>query len=193
MFGLMQFINSPSPLISFASASTTCACVGILLYWWRKTGGAAWSMRELLPQGRAFVAITVLLAVYYLFWSWAIRREALPPVWPAQVSIWVIYAGLILLLTLCVRKMESATSSGLGTIARRTFQFSWRAFFQLSLLAAVVATLAKVFLAPFGGVQILLFFSFYVLAGILLLLGTTIHAFRRPSLPPPNSDSPPQP
>ena len=66
LFGLMQFINSPSPWISFASGSTTGICLGLLLFWWRKTGGATWSMRELLPHGLSFGWMTGLLALFLL-------------------------------------------------------------------------------------------------------------------------------
>ncbi len=178
LFGLMQFINSPSAWISFASGSSTSLCLGLVLFWWRKTGGAAWSMRELLPQGRSFRLMTGLLALYYLFWSWAIKREALPPIWPGQIFIWLLYAGLIMLLARCVGRMEPAGVGGREASPRRTFHFTWRGFIELTLLATVVTTLAEFFLKQFGGLQFLLFGLFYVVAGILLLGGAIRYACR---------------
>jgi hypothetical protein len=184
MFGLMQFVNSPSWRVSFASAFTNCACLGLLVWWWRRSGGAAWSMRELLPRGRGCVAIAVLLGFLYALFGSGIHPENIPPVWPGQVFIWAIYAGLILLLALSVRQMDPASAPPPDTKPRRTFRFSWPAYLQISLLAVIVATLAKVFLAPFVAVQMLLFFSFYIVAGTLLLVGAIIHAFgQRPDAP----------
>jgi hypothetical protein len=180
MFGLMQFINSPSPLTSFLSASTTCAGVGLALYLWRRSGGQQWELRELLPQGRGLIKIAALLAIFYIFWGCAIKLPDLPPVWPGQVFIWAIYIGLIWTLRRALQRMNTSPATLPETGSARTFSFSWKAFLALSVVVTLVTTAARALLMPLVAFQVLGFFTFYIVTGLLLLAALIAHGFARP-------------
>ena len=40
LLGFMQFVNSPSPVLSFVSGAGNSLVLGLALLWWRKSGGA---------------------------------------------------------------------------------------------------------------------------------------------------------
>jgi hypothetical protein len=52
MFGLMQFVNSPSVMSSVLSGAGNGVVIGGAVLWWRRSGGAEYFLRELLPGSK---------------------------------------------------------------------------------------------------------------------------------------------
>lgn len=93
-FGFLQSASLP-PGGALLSGAGGLLVLGLLLYLWRRFGGAPRSMDELLPSGRAFTVMAVLLGLLYVLSFVGLRPEAIPGLGP-QVTIWVIYALVIL-------------------------------------------------------------------------------------------------
>lgn len=180
LLGFMQFVNSPSVLFSFLSGAGNCLLLGLALGWWRRSGGARYSLRELLPGPKGLRNFGIVLLCWYGFWGTAIKHEAIPSVIPGQLTIWLLYAGLLVVFLKCLRGPGGQTS-GPPAIPAPIFTFSWRGFFLAGVVATVVTTLARAVLISFAELQVLVMFTFYVLTGIVLLAGLLTH-IRRPSL-----------
>jgi hypothetical protein len=176
--GLMQFVNSPSVLRSFLSGAGNSLALGLALLWWRRTGGAAYSLRELLPGPKGLRLFGLALLIWYLFWGFAIKPKCIPPLWPGQVTIWLIYAGLIVVFLLCLRRSRNAPDPApeMTPPPAPPFRFSWRGFVLACTLATGVTTLARLLLFPAVPLQMIFMLTFYVASGILLLAGLLLHA-----------------
>ena len=78
LLGFMQFINSPSVMQSFLSGAVNSVVLGLALLWWRKSGGAAFSLRELLPGPKGMIIFGGVLLGWYAFTGFAINRKSIP-------------------------------------------------------------------------------------------------------------------
>ncbi len=181
--GLMQFINSPSVLQSFISGAGNCVVLGLALRWWRKSGGAAWSLRELLPGAKGLRIFGAVLLGWYVLAGFAINRQSIPGILHGQLTIWLIYAGLLLIFVRCLRASRPASlaSAEAGVSPGAPFRFSWRGFVLACALATGVTTLARLILFPFAVVQVVTMFTFFVVVGLLLLGGLLNHVRPRRS------------
>ena len=181
MFGLMQFVNSPSPMSSFLSGAGNSLVIGLAILWWRRTGGTAYSLRQLLPGPFGLKIFGLILLAWYVFWGFAIKPKSIPKIFPGQLTVWLIYAVLLWIFYRCLRlsrQTAPADPNEHGPI------FTWKGFFLAGLVATFVTVAARFFLHALAGVQILCFFSFYVLAGAALF-GLTIRyalSSRQPKL-----------
>jgi len=180
MLGFMQFVNSPSVMKSFLSGAGNSLVLGLALLWWRKSGGAAYSLRELLPGPKGMRIYGVVLAGWYLFWGVAIKPKSIPGVFPGQITIWLIYAGALLLCFRCLQrsKQQPTASNTAGVATGFPFSFSWRGFVAACTVATVVTMVSRWLLFPFALWQIAFMFTFYVLAGLALLTVTLAHISR---------------
>jgi len=172
MFGFMQFVNSPSALSSLFSGAGNGVVLGLAVLWWRRKGGAACSMRELLPGPKGLMAFGGLLLVWYLFWGFAIKPKSIPAIWPGQLTVWMIYASLLALFCRCLL----ASRHGFPPAEENVVGFTWRGFWCCFGTATVVTTAARLWLHKFVPVQMVVFFTFYIVAGLVLLLGTVLYA-----------------
>lgn len=177
MLGFMQFVNSPSVTLSFASAAGNSLILGLVLLGWRRSGGNRYSLRALLPGPKGTRNFGIALLVWYVFWGFAIRPEAIPPIVPGQLTIWLFYAGLLYVFIRCLQigrgfrgSISQAQSSPTPVL-----QLTWRGFLQACALATMVTTIARAFLFPLAGFQVLFMFTFYVVSGLLLLAGLLTH------------------
>ena len=179
--GFMQFVNSPSALWSFVSGAGNGVVLGLALLWWRKSGGAGYSLWELLPGPKGFKIFGVLLVVWYAFWGFAIHPKSIPGILHGQLTIWLIYAGLLVIFFRCLRNSRQAPSpSAISEVNQGAlFQFSWRGFALACAVATVVTVVARFFLFPFVLWQIGIMFTFYVVSGVLLLIGLVNFARKR--------------
>lgn len=182
LLGLMQFVNSPSVLKSFLSGAGNSLVLGLALLWWRRTGGASYSLRELLPGPKGLRIFGILLLCFYVFWGFAIKPKSIPAVWPGQLTIWLIYVGLGWVFFRCLRRSAPAplSSSEAPLAPVPLYTFSWRGFVLACVLASGVTTFARLLLFPFVPVQIICMFTFFVVAGLALLAGLLIH-LRQPA------------
>jgi hypothetical protein len=176
--GFMQFINSPSVTKSLLSGAGNSLVLGLALLWWRRSGGASWSLRELLPGARGMKIFGWLLLIFYVFWGIAIKPSSIPGILKGQLTILVLYAVLLVVFVWSLRRSraEAAKPKGLGE--DRLLAFTWRGFVLACAVATVVTTVSRLLLFPFALLQALVLFSFYVLAGLLLFTGSVIYAGR---------------
>lgn len=181
LLGFMQFVNSPSALWSLFSGAGNGVVLGLALLWWRKSGGAAYALRELLPGPKGLKIFGGVLLGWYVFWGFAIKPKSIPGILPGQLTIWLIYAGLLVVFFRCLRQSRGAAPAPAdGGLAPGTpFHFSWRGFALACLVATSVTTLSRLFLFPFALMQVGLMFTFFVVAGVLLLGGLLNHVRRR--------------
>ncbi len=177
LLGFMQFVNSPSVQQSFLSGAGNSLVLGLALLWWRKSGGATYPLRELLPGPKGMRIFGIVLLCWYVFWGFVIKPKSIPGVWHGQLTIWLIYAGLLLLFVRCLRPSRNTPNSfpDAEVPPGPPFRFSWRGFALACMMATVVTTISRMFLFPFAHMQVLLMFTFFVVAGILLLAGLLIH------------------
>ncbi len=170
--GFMQFINSPSVTQSFISGAGNSLVLGLALLWWRKSGGPAYSLRELLPGSKGIRIFGIVLLCWYVFWGFAIKPKSIPGILHGQLTIWLIYAGLLFIFFRCLRRSrnEPLENSTGGVASGPPFKFSWRGFMLACALATVVTTMSRWLLLPFALVQAVFMFTFYVVTGIVLLM-----------------------
>jgi hypothetical protein len=178
--GFMQFVNSPSVVHSFLSSAGNGVVMGLALLWWRKSGGAAYSLRQLLPGHTGLRIFGALLLGWYLFWGLVIKPEAIPAVIPGQLTIWLIYAGACLVFFRCLRRSPGSAPELLDAVAATNppLAFSWRGFVLACAVATAVTSASRLLLFPFAPVQALLMLTFFVVTGLALLAGDLVHAFR---------------
>ena len=106
--GVLQSGNSPSPGHSMLSGVSTLGFIILLVVVWRvKTKGKEYTLRQLLPSKKEFHRLLFLLIVLYVTMGAVIRPEVLPGLLP-QLSIWLIYAALFVLLYLHLKRSGKA-------------------------------------------------------------------------------------
>ena len=178
MFGLMQFINSPTVLSSLLSGAGNAVVLGLAVLWWRRTGGSVYSLRELLPGPRGLQLLGWVLLAWYLFWGFSIKPKRIPTILHGQLAVWILYAVWLGIFYRCLARarQESSPAAEEGVTS-----FRWRGFVLCFGVATVVTTAARFFLRGFAALQMAVFFSFYVISGLALLVGSVLYATRRPS------------
>ncbi len=185
MFGLMQFVNSPSVLHSFFSGAGNGLLIALAVRWWRRTGGATFSLSELLPGARGLKVFGWLLFAWYLFWGIAIKPQSIPAILPGQLTVWILYAVLLWIFYRCLLRSRQEPPP----TKEQTLAFTWRGFWGCVGSATAVTTTARLLLYKFAVAQIVVFFSFYVIAGLALLVGAALYAAKPPAARPPESKS----
>jgi len=143
--------------------------LGLALWWWRKSGGAAFSLRELLPGPKGTRIFGVVLLCWYVFWGFAINPRSIPGILHGQLTIWLIYAGLLFVFFRCLRQSSHAPASCSqgAVVPGPPFKFSWRGFVLACAVATFVTTISRLVLFPFVLVQIGIMFTFFVVVGII--------------------------
>lgn len=181
LLGFMQFVNSPSVQQSFLSGAGNSLVLGLALLWWRKSGGATCPLRELLPGAKGIRIFGIVLLGWYVFWGFAIKPKSIPAVWPGQLTIWLIYAGLLLVFIRCLRQSRNAPISfpEAEVAAAPPFKFSWRGFELACALATMVTTISRMVLFQFAPLQMIFMFTLFVAVGITLLAGLLAHINQR--------------
>jgi hypothetical protein len=174
--GLMQFVNSPSVRHSFLSGAGNCLVIALGVYWWRRSGGDRFTLRELLPSLKGTLRFEVALLVFYVFWGTAIKPESLPGVLDGQLTVWGLYAVLFVIFGAALRRSREEVPPPQTAPAAA---FCWRHFVWACAVATAVTTAARGWLHPFAGVQTGVFFTAYAVVGIGLLVGTLRYAAGR--------------
>ena len=176
--GFMQFINSPSVTQSFISGAGNSLVLGLALLWWRKSGGPAFSLRELLPGSKGIRIFGIALLCWYVFWGIAIKPKSIPGVLHGQLTIWLIYAGLLFVFYQCLRRSRSELFElpSVGEELGNPIRFSWRGFVSACVVATVVTTMSRWLLFSFAPVQMILMLTFYVVTGVVLLVALLKYA-----------------
>ncbi len=106
--GMLQSGNSPSPGLSLLSGFSTLGFLIVLIIVWRKvTKGREYSLRQLLPSHKEFKVILSLLILLYVTMSLVIRLDILPGLLP-QLTIWLMYAAMFLLLYQHIKKSRES-------------------------------------------------------------------------------------
>ena len=147
----------------------------LLIYLWRnKTKGKEYDIKTLLPNKKEFVVLVALLLLQYLFLGFVLRPEALPGLFP-QLIVWLIYAGLFILLVFNLNKSGTATLSESTGLPVR---FSWTILAIMCLLFPVSSAVSKILLGSFGNVIILIFWFIGGIIGVSILLLSIILLLR---------------
>ena len=166
LFGIFQSLNSPSPIHSLLSGLSTTAVLILLTYIWRnKTKGKEYDIHILLPDKKEFSVLLAVLIVMYVVMGIFMRPEALPGLVP-QLSIWLIYAGLFILLFFHLRNFREMI---LPERINSPIKFSWKIFILLSLLFAIFSAASKFIVAPFKDIIMLIFWLIFGVIGISIL------------------------
>jgi hypothetical protein len=162
-------------LSSLLSGAGNGAVIGLVVFWWRRSGGAAYSLRELLPGNKELMMFGAVLLDWYLFWGGLIKREAIPAILPGQLTVWLIYAALLWIFYRCLLRSRK----GPAAAEEKAVSFTWRGFFFCVAVATAVTTLARLWLHQMVLVQMAVFFTFYTLTGLTLLAGATLYASKQ--------------
>ena len=170
--GFMQFINSPSVAKSLLSGAGNSLVVGLALLWWRRSGGAVYSLRELLPGARGIKIFGLILFSWYVFWGIVIKPKSIPGVLHGQLTVWVLYAILLLIFIGSLRRSRQEETAPFGPFDGQPLAFSWRGFVLACAVATFVTTLCRLLLFRFALIQVVFLFAFYVAAGLLLFAGS---------------------
>lgn len=188
LFGLMQFVNSPAVMSSLLSGLGNGVVIGLVVFWWRRSGGAVYSLRELLPGSKGLKVFAIVLLCWYVFWGIAIKPKSIPAVFPAQLMVWLAYLVLLAIFIACLAHSRRLEGSGLVATG---VAFRWTGFVWSVVIGTTVTVLARLLLHDFVVVQIAVFFTFYVVAGLLLLVGAARYGLaslvRKPASTPQRS------
>jgi hypothetical protein len=174
--GFMQFINSPSVAASFLSGAGNSLVLGLTLFWWRRSGGAGYSFRELLPGRIGMRMFGLVFLVWYVFWGFAIKPKSIPGIFNGQLTVWILYVVLLLVFVGSLRRSTRDSTSAGGSLAGSALSFSWRGFVFACAVATGITTLSRLMFFRFAPIQILLMFSFYVVTGLCLFAGAVMYA-----------------
>lgn len=116
------------------------------------------------------------MLAWYVFWGIAIKPKSIPPILQGQLTVWILYAALLLIFYRCLvrsRQAPPVAEEGAPVV------FGWRGFFLCCGLATAVTAAARLLLHQFALVQIAVFFAFYIAAGLALLGGSVRYATGR--------------
>ena len=156
--------NSASTLKAAESVLLSYVVLAVLVLTWRlAVGGTRWTLRELLPTRRQGLIIAGLLAALYLVLGTTLRSASLPRNLIPHATALAVYAFLIALLILNIRKASSAPAPA-GQPERRNVSSVVMAIFMVVLLAATAA------LAPFKNAD-------YIAVMITWIIGCIVGAF----------------
>ena len=97
--GLVVGAQVKNILFSFLSPFLSGLFVYLFILLWRITVGMKYTMRELLPQKKGFIILLISLLILYVVLGAGMRPQYLPGL-QSQVTIWLIYALIILMLAL---------------------------------------------------------------------------------------------
>ena len=175
IFGLIQSVNSKSPLDSLLSGTTSAAVLLSLVFIWKWLGGASYTMKELLPGKKAFRALLPLTLLFYAIMAFILRPEALPGLYP-QAAIWALYAVFFVLLYLSLRKSRR---TGLSQERGIAVAFSWRFAIVLFVAFTLASALSEQFLSGFGDYWVILLFIGGAIFGLIVFVFAAIDALRR--------------
>jgi len=174
----MQFINSPSVPKSLLSGAGNSLIIGLALFWWRRSGGATYSLRELLPSARGMKIFGLVLFAWYVFWGVAIKPKSIPGVFHGQLTVWLLYAVLILVFIGSLSRSRREPAAPVAPFSGPPFAFSWRGFVLACAVATTVTAICRLLLFRFALFQLVSLFTFYVVAGLLLFAGSIRYSLR---------------
>ncbi len=176
MFGLMQYVNSASVVSSLLSGLGNGLVMGLAVLWWRRSGGAAYSLRQLLPGPKGLKIFGGILLAWYLFWGFAIKPKSIPRVVPGQLTVWIIYAAMLLIFYGCLVRSRTTLVEVTG---RKPVAFAWSGFAWCVVLGTAVTSAARLSLHGLLTIQMAVFFGFYTITGLALLAGAMLYAAGR--------------
>ena len=145
---------------------------------WRRSGGATYSLRELLPGAKGMKIFGLVLFIWYLFWGVAIKPRSIPGVLPGQLTVWVLCVVLILVFIASLSRSRREPAAPGAPFSGPPLAFSWRGFVLACAVAATVTTICRLLLFPFAWLQVISLFTFYVVAGLLLFAGSIRYSVR---------------
>jgi hypothetical protein len=148
----------------------------LVVLWWRRSGGTAYSLRQLLPGRKGLKVFGGLLLAWYLFWGFVIKPKSIPTIFPGQLTVWILYAALLTMFYRCILRSRQVPSPDEPGVVG----FTWRGFVFCFGFATAVTTAARLWLHRFAIIQIALFFTFYIVAGLALLAGAVRYATKGP-------------
>lgn len=167
--GLFTSVNSPSVARSVVSTGGSGAVVLALMFVWRRTGGTRYTMRDLLPGRKGRVAIAASMGLMYIGYARILEWDKLPE-WGPQITVWLVYAGLIWLLVRNLRRScDRQPGASLTEIGWRTPALSLLIY----VAAAVVGELVHIQIALYIGA-----FALIVFPGLFLLYQSVRDAIR---------------
>jgi hypothetical protein len=167
--GLFTSVNSPSVMRSVLSTCGSGAVVLALMFVWRRTGGNRYAMRDLLPNRRGLVAIAAAMVLMYVGYTRILEWDKLPG-WGPQVTVWLIYAGLIWLLARNLRRSRDRQPAESRT------EIGWKTpvlFLLIYVAAAIVGELVHIQIPLYIGS-----FALIVFPGLFLLYQSIRGAIR---------------
>ncbi len=133
-------LYTPSAAAVVRSALATVPVLAGLTWWWNRTARPAPpALAELLPGPRALPWLAAWLLGLYGLLAWGLEPQRIPPVWPAQVMVWALYALFGGLFAWAWKAAPRTPANALPTDTRQpTARTLLGAGLALSLLAPMV-------------------------------------------------------
>jgi hypothetical protein len=175
-FGMFQSTNSPSPGDSLLSGlSTSAVLIGLIFLWKIGTRGKKYDIKALLPNKKEFLVLFALLIIMYVVSGIYLVPESLPGLGP-QLIIWLVYAGLFILLFFQLKKSRGMEfPEAMDTKS----DFSFKMLIIFCLLFTVSSAAGKPIMGPYEGlIFILTFWFLFSIIGIIMLFQSIIDLFR---------------
>jgi hypothetical protein len=162
--GLFVSMDVKSPGDALRSGLGALTVLGLFGWTWRRlVRGKGYTLEGLLPNRGEFRFLVFLLTALYLFTGLFLRPEAYPPL-TGHLAIWALYAAMILLLTLALRRSKSTP---VELTKGRLPQWLW---FPGVLTFTLFAVLAKSLLLPLNQLfEVIGWFAFAFLGVIVSL------------------------
>ncbi len=184
LLGANQAVYSHSALRSLGAGAISFVVLCGFTVLWRKAQLHRYELPALLPRGKVLAVAAALLLADYLIVTRTIRPEQLPGLKP-QLSVWALYACLLLLFLAHLRKSRNYQLNGAQAA------FSLQSLAALLVIMAIASTIVAAVLSGlsgFGAVVFPLLLAMSSLAGIFLIVMATTDLLRkRPVLRPDRS------
>lgn len=176
VLGVNQSFYSTSPLRTFAAGLIAIVVLLATARLWHGTLGNRYELPSLLPDGRQFTVLTILLIGYCLLLTFSFHTDRLPGLKP-QLSVLALYAVLTAIFVFQLKKSRAIQE----TIAPSA-ELPLKIFALLLVIVTVTATSLASLLGGIGGlgqIGIPVAVVGCSVAGIVLFVKTLVDTLRR--------------
>lgn len=173
LFGFIQAFNVRTPASALLAGLANIPLVAFLIFLWRKYHLGKYTMKELLPNKRQFVVISLLMFAQYLLLGF-FNAEKFPSL-VSQSFVWLVYLVLFFLFYLSLKKSKQEK----GDVQVQKPPLSWKMVAKLSVVLVASSMIFSVLFTPFRSFMWLFIFMIYLVVGVWMLVYSLKKIFQK--------------